>query len=49
MNGVEFRYLSLGARTSRELILRVGMRLLDDHPDAWDNHVYLCRKRRDAD
>ncbi len=44
MNGVTFQYVSLGASAYRHLIEQAGMRLEDDHSDAWDNHVYVAKK-----
>ena len=44
MNGVSFRYVSLGVKTYRHLIDRAGMYLETHHSDTWDNHVYIARK-----
>ena len=44
MNGVAFRYVSLGADDYRRLLERSGMRLDDHHVDAWDNDVYVATK-----
>lgn len=44
MNGVAFRYVSLGARGYRDALEGAGMHLRADHRDAWDNHVYVAEK-----
>jgi hypothetical protein len=46
MNGVTFRYTSLGVNEYRSLIHRAGMRLEDSRHDAWENFVYIARKDR---
>ncbi|MGI8784347.1 MAG: class I SAM-dependent DNA methyltransferase [Acidobacteriota bacterium] len=45
MNGVLFRYLSLGAPRYRTLLGEHEFDLLDEHRDAWDNYVFLAQKR----
>ena len=47
MNGVAFRYVSLGADGYRRLLEQSGMRLDDHHADTWDNHVYVATKAPD--
>ncbi len=44
MNGVTFRYVSLGANAYRHLIEQAGMCLEDDYSDAWENYVYVAKK-----
>lgn len=44
MNGVAFRYTSLGANAYRRLLEQVGMCVENDYSDAWDNYVYVTRK-----
>ena len=44
MDGVTFRYVSLGAEQYRAALDRAGLVLESDRPDAWDNHVYVARK-----
>jgi cyclopropane fatty-acyl-phospholipid synthase-like methyltransferase len=44
MNGVMFRYTSLGSGEYRRILESVGMRLEDEHSDAWDNYVYIAQK-----
>ncbi len=44
MNGVPFRYVSLGASRYRRLLARVGMSLDAHRRDARDNHVYVATK-----
>jgi hypothetical protein len=44
MNGVTFRYVSLGASAYRHLVEQAGMCLEDDYSDAWDNYVYVAKK-----
>jgi len=44
MDGVMFRYTSLGVSTYQELVESAGMVLQSHHRDAWDNHVYLAQK-----
>ena len=49
MDGVTFRYVSLGAEQYRAVLDRAGLVLETVHPDAWDNHVYVARKPIAAD
>jgi len=42
MNGVTFRYTSLGVSGYRNVIERAGMRLEASHHDEWDNYVYVA-------
>lgn len=44
MNGVTFRYRSLGERRYRALLERRGFAVEAVHADAWGNHVYLSQK-----
>lgn len=44
MNGVLFRYVSLGVRGYRNEIERAGMRLEASSFDAWGNYVYRAAK-----
>ncbi|OZC02375.1 class I SAM-dependent methyltransferase [Rubricoccus marinus] len=44
MDGVRFRYISLGVDGYREALERTGMHLEREYRDAWDNHVYLAVK-----
>lgn len=44
MNGVTFRYDSLGVSGYRDMIEKTEMRLKADHRDEWDNHVYVAEK-----
>lgn len=44
MDGVSFRYTSLGVDGYRDAVERAGMRLQSDHRDEWDNHVYVASK-----
>ena len=44
MDGVAFRYVSLGVDAYRGLLEHAGMRLERHHADAWDNHVYVAVK-----
>jgi 2-polyprenyl-3-methyl-5-hydroxy-6-metoxy-1,4-benzoquinol methylase len=46
MNGVTFRYMSLGVNEYRSLMQRTGMKLEDSRHDAWKNFVYIARKAR---
>lgn len=46
MNGVTFRYTSLGVNEYRSLMQRTGMELEDNYHDAWENFVYVTRKAR---
>ncbi|MGH7566503.1 MAG: GNAT family N-acetyltransferase [Gemmatimonadota bacterium] len=48
MNEVVFRYLSLGSANYRRLLEESGLALVDEHRDAWDNHVYVARKESHA-
>lgn len=45
MHDVRFSYRSLGSRAYRRLLQASGLDLLDEHADAWDNYVFLARKR----
>lgn len=49
MDGVRFRYISLGVDGYREALERAGMHLEREYRDAWDNHVYLARKPASPD
>lgn len=44
MNGVTFRYVSLGVRAYRDLLDQAGLLLEDEHSDPWGNHVYVAQK-----
>lgn len=44
MDGVAFRYVSLGADGYRRAVERAGMRLDDARHDAWDNYVCVATK-----
>lgn len=44
MDGVTFRYVSLGRSGYRDAIKEAEMRLDDAHRDAWDNCVYVGGK-----
>ena len=44
MNGVTFRYTSLGSSEYRLILESAGMRLEDEHSDAWENYVYMAQK-----
>jgi len=44
MDGVTFRYVSLGADAYRHLVEGAGMRLAHHRADAWGNHVYVATK-----
>lgn len=44
MDGVAFRYVSLGEGAYRHLLERAGMRLEAAYRDAWDNCVYVAGK-----
>lgn len=44
MNGVMFRYTSLGSSEYRRILESAGMRLEDEHSDAWENYVYRAQK-----
>lgn len=44
MNGVRFRYTSLGVGAYRSLLEGAGMRLEHHHADAWGNYVYVAAK-----
>lgn len=46
MDGVLFRYVSLGAATYEALLALHGLRLIESHADAWDNYVYVAQKLR---
>ena len=46
MNGVRFRYTSLGVNEYRSLMQRTGMKLEDSHHDARENFVYVACKDR---
>lgn len=48
MNGVAFRYVSLGVDGYRGRLEGVGMRLVHHGPDAWGNHVYVAEKTSEA-
>jgi len=48
MNGVAFRYVSLGIATYRSLLEGAGMRLVRHYADAWQNYVYVAEKARPA-
>jgi cyclopropane fatty-acyl-phospholipid synthase-like methyltransferase len=45
MNGITFRYISLGADTYERLLNENGLELLHRGHDKADNYVYLARKR----
>lgn len=47
MDGVSFRYVSLGVSGYRAAIERAGMHLEADHRDESDNHVYVAAKAAD--
>ena len=42
MDGVSFRYVSLGVAGYRGALAQAGMRLASYHRDAWGNHVYVA-------
>lgn len=42
MDGVTFRYVSLGVGVYRSLLEEAGMRLFCHYDDAWENHVYVA-------
>ncbi len=44
MEGVAFRYVSLGAHQYREMLEAAGMHLVKEHADNWENYVYLAQK-----
>ncbi len=44
MNGVRFRYISLGSIAYRRIANEAGMQLVDAHADLWDNYVYITEK-----
>lgn len=44
MDGVPFRYVSLGVDGYRRQLAEAGLRLERHHADAWDNHVYVAVK-----
>ncbi len=44
MDGVAFRYDSLGVPGYRRALEQAGLVLEASHDDAWDNHVYVARK-----
>ena len=44
MDGVSFRYTSLGVSGYRDVVERAGMHLEAEHRDEWDNHVYVAAK-----
>jgi SAM-dependent methyltransferase len=44
MNGVTFRYMSLGVNEYCSLMRRTGMKLEGSHHDAWENFVCIARK-----
>jgi SAM-dependent methyltransferase len=46
MNGVTFRYTSLGVKEYRSVMQRTGMKLEDSRYDAWENFVYIARTAR---
>jgi cyclopropane fatty-acyl-phospholipid synthase-like methyltransferase len=43
MNGVTFRYISLGVAGYRDLLQEAGMELKSHHRDPWDNYVYVAK------
>ncbi|HEY0787545.1 MAG TPA: class I SAM-dependent methyltransferase [Thermoanaerobaculia bacterium] len=45
MNGVTFRYRSLGSPEYRRALDANGMELVDEHEDKWQNYVYVARQR----
>ncbi len=45
MNGVGFRYISLGAAQYRTLLLAHGFDVLDEHCEQWDNYVFVAQRR----
>jgi 2-polyprenyl-3-methyl-5-hydroxy-6-metoxy-1,4-benzoquinol methylase len=45
MEGVAFRYVSLGVEGYRSVLERAGVRLAYHHADAWENYVYAAQKR----
>jgi len=44
MDGVTFRYVSLGALAYRRALESAGLVFDGAHDDAWDNHVYLAHR-----
>ncbi|MGE3274169.1 MAG: class I SAM-dependent methyltransferase [Vicinamibacterales bacterium] len=44
MDGVRFRYVSLGSRRYREVLETAGMHIVEEHADEWENYVYLAEK-----
>ena len=48
MEGVTFRYVSLGVTGYRALAERAGLELEREHRDAWDNHVYVAARDAEA-
>ncbi len=48
MNGVLFRYISLGSLAYRRIASRAVMRLVDAHADLRENYVYIAEQCRDA-
>jgi len=46
MNGVTFRYFSLGADLYEKVLNENGLELLDRHYDKAENYVYLAKKIR---
>ncbi len=45
MNGITFRYISLGADTYEKLLNESCLELLDRHHDKADNYIYIAGKR----
>jgi cyclopropane fatty-acyl-phospholipid synthase-like methyltransferase len=44
MNGVKFRYISLGSANYRKLLHDNGMNLSDERIDQWENYIYIAEK-----
>ena len=44
MDGVAFRYVSLGRDTYRRVLAGAGVRLVEDYSDAGGNHTYVAEK-----
>lgn len=44
MNGVLFRYTSLGSDSYRKLLKKNGFEVLDEYDDDWENHVFVAKK-----
>ncbi|WP_412061934.1 class I SAM-dependent methyltransferase [Rubrivirga sp. IMCC45206] len=49
MDGVPFRYVSLGAVGYRDVLARAGMRMVRHYADAWQNDVYVAEKATSPD